>query len=534
MGASQRMRLPRLPRLLLGLVTVTVLATACGSTVPLDGQPSAGAAGPSGPSSEFAGPETGTDGSLDAFGDEPRGPDAVAPRDPGATSPGSVPPGSTPPGDPAPSEGKPAPGTSGGPDDPEPGTQGSARIPAAADAKGVTDETIQIGIVTTDTTAAFGVAGAMAGQTNESGGDFSEANKAAVEAVNETGGIAGRTVEPVEFFYNIANVTTASGRQQENQRACAHWTEDNQVFAFAGQIGTEEVLVECAARTRTPWIVGGYHVPVSQSRFDSMSPYWYRPPGFVTDRRERAVARFLLDHGFFDGAVVGLMIEDKPMTREGVERGMKPVLAAAGIETVDIHYPDMIESPWSTYVLQLQTEGVTHVVWSAMSSPFPAPLLMLRAAEDQGYRPQWGVGTDTWPSALVLYNAPVEQMANTRGMGWQPVYDVGDVSEQSETARLCSEAMTRRGQPTDNWGYNQCESLFFLQAAFRQAGVVSPEGLAAGVGKLGDGYPSTMTIGGATRFAPGRHDGAALVREVVFDREAGQFAYTGGAEPVPD
>lgn len=365
---------------------------------------------------------------------------------------------------------------------------------------------------------------------------YDEATQAAVDAVNGMGGIAGRKIEPVVYSYNIANFTSASGRQQEAQRACALWTEDKPVFAFDGSAGTESITAECAAKSKTPWIPTGYHLALSQRHFDSMSNYFYSPRSFIADRRERAMAKFLLAHGFIPkGAKVALLIEDKPDTREGVERGMKPVLEAAGIKPLEIVFPDFISSPWANYVLQLKTAGVTHVVWANISAPALSAVLMMRAAQDQQYRPKWAMGSDMQGASMVATGAPEEQMANTSGMGWQYAFDTGDDTKpQSDHARICSEALKKRGQPPGNAaGQGRCEFLMFLRSALALAPEVSPAGLAAGVAKLAGTFGSTATIGGATNFGPGRHDGVSAVRPFAYDPGKKQFQYTGGPEPVP-
>jgi hypothetical protein len=301
-----------------------------------------------------------------------------------------------------------------------------------------------------------------------------------------------------------------------------------------------QVLVDCAARTKTPLVsTGAFHLPITQRHFESIAPYWYTPVGMVADRRERAVARFLLAHGFFDdGATVGLVVEDKPDIRESVDHGMKPVLAAAGIRpALEIHYPDHVESPWANYALQLKMAGVTHVVWSSTSLVAFPHLFLMRAAEDQQYRPKWGLASDNGPTHIRDLAAPRAQLANVQAMGWRPNHELytDNAPPESDTARVCDEAMKRNGQPAGNrHGLSQCEFLFFLKAALENADVVSPEGLAGGVARLGDSYASTLLIGGATRFGPGRHDGVTRVRTVAWDPSIDHFEYTTAPEPVPE
>jgi ABC-type branched-subunit amino acid transport system substrate-binding protein len=385
------------------------------------------------------------------------------------------------------------------------------------------------------------VANAVTGG-NIGSGSYQKRNKAIVDYINATGGIAGRKVETVVYYQDSNQKFTSSGRQREYQRMCSTWTEDHRVFVMSGHAiwGDSGVMFDCAAKTKTPIVMNGFQQPISQRHFESMADYWYAPDWFVADSRERAVGRFLLAHGFFaKGARVGVLIEDTPDIREGVERGLKPVLAAAGIKpALEIFYPDNIESPWPNYVLQLQQARVTHIVMSATSGTALSLLFMMRAAEDQGYRPKWGVGSDNAPGDLVDYSAPEEQMANVLGAGWFPGYDLpGEYPPVSDNDQICREVLKKAGQEdkAGQWrdaNLSFCESLLFLRAAFQRAEVVSPKGLAAAVAKLADTYPSTVTVGGATRFGPRRHQGVTVGRLVRWDRGARQLKYASGPEPL--
>jgi hypothetical protein len=408
-------------------------------------------------------------------------------------------------------------------------------LPAGAGAHGVTDATLQVGMTYIDEAAAYAAVSAVGGTTVQpaTGADVAKANAAAIDYINATGGIAGRKVEPIYHTFSAANLSTQSGREQEAQSACADWTEDHHVFAFTPTGYGQDQYIDCAVKTSTPLVGIGVHPYPSQSRYASISDYFYVPHGFVADRRERAVSEFAVNHGFFGkGAKVGVMIYDLPGIREGYARAMKPVLAAGGFApAVEVAFPDMIQSPWTNYVLQMQAAGVTHIVFSASIGAMWATLFMMRAAEDQGYRPHWIVGSDNSPAALVGLNAPKAQMANLRGVGWRPGADTPDAESKTANAQTCAEVMKRAGQPPTS-GYGQCEFLFFLRAAFERAAVVSPSGLAGGVAKLGDSYSSLFTVGGSTRFGPSQHSGPSLARAVAYDASCGCFQYAGSAQPL--
>lgn len=218
---------------------------------------------------------------------------------------------------------------------------------------------------------------------------------------------------------------------------------------------------------------------------------------------------------------------------------MKPVLEDAGVDIVaEAVYPDPIDSPWSTYVLQFQSAGVTHVVMSTTAYLWAPSLFMMRASNSQGFRPRWGLASDHYPNQLAEVGAPRAQLARTQGMGWIPLRDVGPITSVSAQEELCLQILADAGYPSGPGDGDFCEFPFFLKAALDRADVISPAGLAEAVAKLGTDYVSTVTVNGSTRFAPGSHDGPSAMRPFGFndacgDEGASCFQYTAAAQLIP-
>lgn len=407
--------------------------------------------------------------------------------------------------------------------------------------RGVTDSTIKLGFQVDDLEEANDVISGIGGDSET----FVETEvqkkyQAVIDYVNAEGGIAGRTIEPVWYYEDPTNIATSSGRQQEAQRACATWTEDDEVFAFGGG-GSEELMRECAVRSKTVLVALEHTSYPSQEMFESIAPYWYAPHLMVADRREAALAETLLADGFFTPeAKVGILIEDKPGIRAGVEAALKPALEAAGVDVVaEAVYPDPIESPWDTYVLQFQSAEVTHVVMSYTGYLYAPSLFMMLASESQEFRPRWGMGSDQYPANLINVGAPREQLAGVQGVGWIPSNDVGKSEVASAQEELCVEILTEAGLPSGPGDGGFCELVFFLKAALDGADAISPEVLADAVEELGADYVSPLTLDGATQFGPGRHDGPSSMRSFAFDDRCGEegvscFRYTNPARPVPE
>jgi hypothetical protein len=417
------------------------------------------------------------------------------------------------------------------------GAATARQVSVAPGTRGVTDTSLKIGILDYNTAAGNAINLATGGgEVAEEGAlNNRQTYEAVIEYVNRKGGLAGRKIVPVFVPQDVAQYATASGRQREQQRACDAFTQDHQVFAIQGAGATEELMQDCAVRNKTLLLASRIQSYPDQKRFAAISDYWYAPHGFVAERRERGLAFELLAQGFFTkGAKVALMIEDRPGIRSGVSAA-KRVLQEAGVQVAhEIVYPDFLTSPWETYILQLQQRGVTHVVMSATSGASQSTRSMMQAAENQRFRPRWGIATDNRPKDLFGSNAPREQLANTQGMGWSGAEDIQVRLEDSRAGAECLQAVPK-GTAEDR--HVACDLVFFLRSVFERIQVISPAGFARAAESLGTGYVGQYTHGGVSRFGPGRHDGVEVVRAFAFDDRCGQegascFKYVNGAHPL--
>ena len=402
---------------------------------------------------------------------------------------------------------------------------------------GVTDTKIQIGVYTADAGTGNAVMGAVTGGNSDSQ-DPDRFFKEVIGEVNKKG-VAGRQLEPVWHFVDYNQYVNSSARQNEHQRMCSAWTEDNKVFSISGAGMMDDLIIDCAAKAKTTIVMSGYQPPISKQRFDAIAPYWYSPNGMLTDHRESSVTRFLHANGFFSpGAKIGLVVEDTPYIRAGVNRGLKPTLASLGLKAeVEVVYPDVVESPWSTYVLTLFEKGVTHVLMSATTGGSLPGLFMTRAANEQGFKPQWGLGSDQTPDRLVNNPSSPEQLANVWAAGWMPAYDVGISAPAASPAdQRCRDIQARVSYQStaSNTGnaHAFCEVIFFLQAALDQADEVSPQGMAEGAARLGASYASTLTVDGKTTFGRSDHEGPSVARLLRYNAAQKRFAYTTAPQPL--
>ncbi|MEA3020527.1 MAG: hypothetical protein QOI47_2051 [Actinomycetota bacterium] len=415
-------------------------------------------------------------------------------------------------------------------------------LPAGKGVHGVTDKVIQVGIPTMDY-AAVADAGFAPGGGSNSQIDDSFAVKAATDWINGHGGIAGRKLQVVEYRVDVRTESTASGRQQQDAMACSSFTQDHHVFAMSGDNMTEDNYLECAKQSQTPAVFSSIgNTAPSSSRLASMTNYWYAPTGFVADRREHAMAKFVLQQKFLKpGDTFALITQDLPSIREAVDKQMKPVLKAAGLTpAAEVVYSDGLSNDWNTRILQFQQHvpPVTKIVFSATTQDMFAAYAFMRAAESQNYHPDYALGSDEHPNQLNL-GTSANQLAHVFAMGWMPWSDVGDSTDLTASTHECAQAMTAEGISASPPNYASCEFLFFLRNAFKYAPELSAAGLAAGVAKMGGSYSPVFAR--SARYGAGRHDGADQVRELRYGVQpqacGGSSAclhYTTGPFPVPD
>ncbi len=420
------------------------------------------------------------------------------------------------------------------PDSSEPGSTDFSDLETG---KGVTADTIKVGIswINSDTNidAEYGTDFGQAPGTGTQG-DWAQI---IVDYLNANGGIAGRQIEPVFFRYSAASLGTADTRAQSEQAMCAQFTEDNEVFAMVPVVSTEGVITQCAADTNTPMIgIGNADEGVDAGRFDEIGDVWYRPEWMTEDRALQTLVDRLLEHDFFGtDAKIGIAGLDHPAEQRAIENALLPALEAAGLEVVSqIAYPDVIASPWETYVQRFRTDGVTHVLWTG----WPTPGFFMRAAEDQGYRPVYAMTSQAQVGVLpdsVGGLAPADQLIGARAIGWSTYYDFAaadyvDNEPITEADAECRAIFADHGlDPFISTAPVYCTALFFLKAALESAPALTSEGMAAGVAALGQGFVPVSSA--AAAFPGGRHDGVSQVFDMVFDNEGCRcFVYEG--DPV--
>lgn len=395
----------------------------------------------------------------------------------------------------------------------------------ASTGPGITASKIYIGVPWSD-----------AGAANEAftGAELSsDARKpydAMIEEINKAGGIAGREVEAV---YKESSATSSETADQQDQAACARWTQDNKVFAI---MATGNIIRQCAeeagAITLSPVSVS---VPEDFQRY----PHYVEISGMDLYRVGDVTVAGLDREGYFNGgARLGVVLWDEPNYRAALENGYMPALREHGIRLAT--EPAYISSPQTfddlaaasadvnAAVLRFQQQNITHVLLIDGSTPLCRGAclgtLFMRRAESQSYRPRYGLnpGNAAVPAhEQGLY--PTEQLRRSISVEWSDSDEAADEGWKLNEARERCYAIMRKHNVSLSNANKQadaataCQSLWFLQMVIEvkmPGDVINADAFIQGVNALGWSFASPTAY--AVHFSPTQHDGIAAARNMKF------------------
>lgn len=400
----------------------------------------------------------------------------------------------------------------------------AARAAAGAAGKQAANGTVKIGVRYPNNSQALI---ASVGFSGVNPGDSKAMAQAVVDDVNAHGGIAGRRIEPVYFPFDVTGSTAPGGGDSEQQKACATFTEDNLVFAVVSPIISGPILQDCLNKEGVVFVEDnwGFFDPTTAG-----PGYWNPSYPDAVRGVSALVDRLVTDKVLGPAAKIGAVFQEYPDRRRVLEQGLRPALARHGLKIDDtVAWTASNAQQLSVGVLRFKTEGVTHVF--ILDPSGLETFGWMTESESQTYRPKQLIDTRNYPF-LQAGQSPAAQLENTRGIGWVPSADLGlqTDAERSSADKHCLAVVAKAGQNMNDATNVRvamafCDTFDFLK---RAAGSASPLTLAAvrsGGEAMGDHFVPTGSF--ATRFGPGRHDGAAAARDLVFDGPCGCFRYSG-------
>lgn len=352
--------------------------------------------------------------------------------------------------------------------------------------------------------------------------DYKTVWRIVIEAINSTGGILGRKIEPVYV---------PEGPEEE---ICTHFTEEEHVIAVAGPLW--HTSASCLDRAGIVPLVQAFTL---ESDFYRDAPHALTPLGISQFRLTPLYIEGLYQQGFFDGEPrIGLIRWDTPPYPDLTEQVVKPMLARYGLE---IQEELVITSPQQTHqIANAQAEGRSGVqrfkragidrVLTLDESSWILPEFT-DYAEAQDYHPRYGLHSLNGGEWSMERN----QLNGAMGIGWMPWRDLEPKDAYrhgSDGARRCHDLMTAAGEGRQMDTYYEalsvariCDHGLLLKAAV-EAGApsITQASIVAGAESLGTSFSSANTL--SNRFEPGRHEGVAAIRYLRWFVRCQCFRYT--------
>jgi hypothetical protein len=411
-----------------------------------------------------------------------------------------------------------------------------------------TREPIQIGVLVTDTDsfkAASGTGDSFTTYTRDTLSAF-------IKAVNADGGIAGRKLTVVQATFNY----TAASYDTEFEAACQTFTRDHHVAAVIYDGVTYNASFHtCLTRAGVPVFVMAQG---STQIGDSVDLASY--PGLVTagsvsiDRRLGAIMTGSLERGFLrPGNTLGVIVETCPYHVRAYDRVLKPMADRNRISVLrtDVdcgaggadHATGI--NAVAAAVLRYRTEGIDGMLF-VTNYESGTWYYFATAAEKQGWRPQYLLWHNQGSAAYLAAGRDAglsAQQVKARGFGSSPLSEVthppAPPPAQAAVRTACLATAKRQSVPVSNELQRDavldiCDVVSLLRRALTlSGGVGGTRAIAGAVDRLGTQFVSAVTLNGATRFAPGRHDGPALGAVSVWNARCECIAYVTAPKPIP-
>jgi hypothetical protein len=404
---------------------------------------------------------------------------------------------------------------------------------------------IRIGIAYLSSTSEKAFLGAAGGDAENSSdpGDAHAQAQASIDWVNKNGGLAGHQIIPVYFQVDLTSNETYV---QEQQDACALWTQTNHVVAgfwFLHLVSLQNIAT-CLGSHHALFAQGGVYG--SQFSDYTKNPFYL---GLEEVTGERMAARYvdaLQSQGYFSStAQTGIITYDNDA---GLQRTLKYVKAELSRRHLPLRDTYTVTEPGATTdlgttVSQIQTgaarfnaEHIDHVI---SLLPFGLIEIFMSYADQQQYRPRYGLTTydAPWLDLQIGGLAPADQLANAVGLGWEPDLDVDAAHDPggNPSAKKCEAILgsTARVRSQREQGGTYCDYLLMLYTAASHLPKDQPltgDVLLAAVNALGSSYQSAMNLG--TTLTQARHDAVSTARPFKYDQSCSCFTYSLPAESL--
>lgn len=404
---------------------------------------------------------------------------------------------------------------------------GDSPIPAGPDSPGVTDDSMTISFVVTDTSK---VAAAF-GWERPDEGDREAQIAALVDWINARGGIAGReVVAKIRVYDAITDGPIAE------EALCNAITQDDNAFAVVLTGQFQDNARPCYANANTLMLDGTLY-PVDTAGYDELAPYLWSPFLPTYDDLIKGLAASLIDGGWFDGATVGVIAIQSELSRRVYDEQFLPLLTEAGIEVVSYNTVDptdgtSFDRDQLQAIVNFKEAGVDHVVaigGARLVSWF------IDTSITQNFAPRYAMSSYDAPDFNVFNYR--EQLTGAQGVSVSPGFDIqqdqwpfpADGAEAECVQVLADAGLAVDDRQTVRTGLIYCDALRLLATAGESATELSAAGLSEAIWALGDSFDAASTYG--VEFEPGLYAGGDSYVNIAFDDDCGCLQVT---SPVLD
>ena len=391
-------------------------------------------------------------------------------------------------------------------------------------------------------------------------GDQKGDAQAVIDDINAHGGVAGRKLVPIWYDFQE---TDARPYATIDSEACAKFTQDNHVFAVAGD-GITDNFPACIQKAGAFLVSSASGIIGPDKAFFDRFRYLFSVGYLSQDRMMAEEVHSLVRQNYFTGwdsvngapgptpAKIGIISFDTSSWNTPLDHQLLPGLARAGhpVDPTNVQrvtYPSDTNQVGSSVadiqsaVLKFRQNNVTHVI--VLDGNGSLTLHMLNNMRGQHYYPRLGVNSASGVEALYTqYAEDAKSFNGAVGLGWLPVLDLpagaGDRYNTSQTKGCISMVEKRTGQQfadtnAASVALGYCDELYLLADAINHsAGSLSRTGVSAAIEALHGSFSASGTRG--LFFSPARHDGIQYGYDLSFDSGCGCVKYGRGPFPIPD
>jgi hypothetical protein len=407
---------------------------------------------------------------------------------------------------------------------------------------GITDSTVKIGVIYTDTTTISRSFGFVV----DDPGDYQQQLKILTEWIDANGGMGGRRVKLVTKEFNASEDSPAT-----EQALCNAFTKDDEVFAavLTGQFQAN--ARPCYQSSRTV-AVDSSDFLLDREALDELAPYVWSPDTPVMDGFVPAYVSGLEKNGFFEGAQkVGVVAADTPVARRLIDDELKPALSDLGFDDLVTGFADASDATalggaLAQITLDFQGKGVDRVLFlgGGQLAPFFATNL-----NTYNYFPRLGLSSFDNPLFITrnsqLYGgekgSPLPVLEGSLSFSFRALADVEDdelpfpdsFGESQCLAIYGAGGLDLTNRSDAKAPLRFCSSLLFLKSALDKltGQPVSPHAFGQAAASLGQTWQSPLNY--ATVLDPQHLAGAAAYRITAYDQACACYKFTGGTTPFP-